>query len=75
MRDCFGGNTGSASIVAAGGLSPYTFLWNTGASTSQITNLIAGSYTVTISDNNGCPHPNYCCCWRSIFYYCKHSGN
>ena len=55
--DCFGGNTGSASIVAAGGLSPYTFLWNTGASSSQITNLIAGSYTVTISDNNGCPHP------------------
>jgi len=53
--DCFGGNNGTASVVAGGGISPYTFLWSTGASGSQITNLIAGTYTVTISDNNGCP--------------------
>lgn len=54
---CNGDNTGSASIVASGGISPYTFLWNTGAVGSQLNGVTAGTYTVTISDNNGCPYP------------------
>lgn len=53
---CFGGDDGSADIVAAGGTPPYTFLWNDGSSNTQLTNLSAGTYTVTITDNHGCTH-------------------
>lgn len=50
----FGGSNGAASVTPSGGTSPYTYLWNTGATTSGITGLIAGSYSVTITDFNGC---------------------
>ena len=53
---CNGGSDGSAGIVAGGGIAPYTFLWNDGSSGTQLTGLSAGSYSVTITDNNGCPH-------------------
>ena len=45
---------GTAAVVASGGMSPYTYLWNTGATTSNITLLIAGTYTVIVTDYNGC---------------------
>lgn len=51
---CNGGSNGVASITATGGTSPYTYLWNTGATTSSITGLLAGSYSVTITDANAC---------------------
>ncbi len=54
--NCFGANTGSASVNATGGTSPYTYFWNTapvqiGATAS---NLTAGTWTCTITDANGC---------------------
>lgn len=50
------GNTpdGTASAVPYGGIPPYTYLWNTGANTPQITGLAAGTYTATVTDANGC---------------------
>ncbi|HRJ37736.1 MAG TPA: hypothetical protein PK798_03040, partial [Flavobacteriales bacterium] len=56
---CYGGNTGTASAVPSGGNGPYTFNWvNSGGvtvgTTSTITGLIAGTYTVTITDANAC---------------------
>ncbi|MBL7922924.1 MAG: gliding motility-associated C-terminal domain-containing protein [Bacteroidia bacterium] len=53
---CNGGSDGSVSIVAAGGLTPYTFLWSDGSTGTQISNLAAGAYSITIYDNNGCSH-------------------
>jgi hypothetical protein len=51
---CNGGN-GSASIGVTGGTSPYTYTWSPNvSSTSTASNLSAGSYTVTITDNHGC---------------------
>ena len=49
---CFGGNNGSATATASGGQSPYTFLWNTGANTATISGLVAGNYSVTVTDAN-----------------------
>lgn len=52
---CNAGATGSATVAATGGVPPYTYLWQPGNSTSQtITGLTAGSYSVTVTDNNGC---------------------
>lgn len=51
---CFGGADGSAEATATGGSSEYAFLWNTGAETATAANLAAGTYTVTITDTEGC---------------------
>lgn len=47
-------SNGSATVSPSGGTAPYAYLWNTGATTASLTGLAAGSYSVTITDNNGC---------------------
>lgn len=57
---CFGGNDGSVTATASGGTAPYTFAWNptvtstTTGNTCTATNLIAGTYVVTVTDAAGC---------------------
>ncbi|TDO73284.1 putative secreted protein (Por secretion system target) [Flavobacterium chryseum] len=51
---CFGGSNGTATITASGGTSGYTYLWSNGATTASATGLIAGTYSVTITDANSC---------------------
>ncbi len=51
---CFGGNNGEATVLANGGVTPYLYNWSNGANTAHITGLIAGNYTVTVTDHNGC---------------------
>ncbi len=51
---CAGGNDGSAEVTLAGGVTPYTYSWITGQSTTKIDSLIAGSYLVNVQDANGC---------------------
>lgn len=51
---CFGMNDGVASVIPSGGVAPYNFLWNTGSSTSSISNIPAGNYSVVVIDGNGC---------------------
>ncbi len=50
---CPGGANGTANVAVSGGVTPYTYLWNTGATTPNITGLVAGLYTVTVTDNGG----------------------
>jgi hypothetical protein len=52
--DCVGDNDGSASATASGGTPPYTYSWSNGTIGPILTNLAAGSYTVTATDANGC---------------------
>lgn len=51
---CFGGSNGSATANASGGTPPFTYLWNTGATTSTITGLAPGVYYVTVTTSAGC---------------------
>jgi len=51
---CNGNCNGFAQSSATGGTSPYTYLWNTNDTNSQITNVCPGIYVVVITDNNGC---------------------
>ena len=51
---CAGDDNGTATATPSGGQAPYTFLWNNGAITQTIDMLAPGTYTVMITDANGC---------------------
>lgn len=51
---CHGENSGSLSLTALGGTPPYRVAWSTGATSNKITNLPAGEYSVTVTDQHGC---------------------
>jgi hypothetical protein len=51
---CNGGNDGSISLSVTAGHSPFTYQWSNGASTSDISNLHANAYTVTVTDSKSC---------------------
>ena len=47
---CNGANNGSATVTASGGTTPYTYLWNTGATGATLSGVVAGTYSVVITD-------------------------
>jgi hypothetical protein len=51
---CFGNNDGAISHNITGGKQPYKFQWSNGATSQNLTNLAAGTYTFVVSESNGC---------------------
>jgi len=49
-----GASDGTASVAVIGGTPAYTYLWNTGATTSSIDGLAPGVYSVVVTDAVGC---------------------
>ena len=45
---------GSVSVSVSGGTEPYEFLWSTGATTPSVDELNADTYSVEVTDANGC---------------------
>jgi gliding motility-associated-like protein len=45
---------GAITLNVAGGTAPYTFLWSNGAITQNLSNVLSGNYTVTVTDANNC---------------------
>ena len=56
--NCNGGSDGSINLSAVGGTGAYTYNWTRGGTavgnTANISNLIAGVYTVVVRDANNC---------------------
>ncbi len=50
----YGAANGAINITPAGGTPGYAYSWSNGSTSEDITNLASGTYTVTITDNNGC---------------------
>ncbi|KQO32772.1 hypothetical protein ASF10_20160 [Flavobacterium sp. Leaf82] len=57
---CYKGNDASIVLNVTGGNLPYSYLWNTGATTKDLNNLTAGNYEVAIT----CPD---CCVYKKRF--------
>ncbi|TRX35440.1 T9SS type A sorting domain-containing protein [Flavobacterium sp. ZT3R18] len=57
---CFQGNDGTINLDVKGGNLPYTYKWNTGATTKDVNQLKAGNYEVAIT----CPD---CCVYKKYF--------
>ena len=51
---CYNGNNGTVDLTPTGGTAPYTYLWSNGATTQDLNSLLAGPYSVVVSDSNGC---------------------
>jgi len=53
---CYGGSDGILDLTPSGGTGPYSYSWNTTPvhTTQDLNNLSAGTYQVTITDQNGC---------------------
>ncbi|MFN4911572.1 MAG: SprB repeat-containing protein, partial [Flavobacteriales bacterium] len=52
--NCYAQSTGAIDLSINGGTAPYSYLWNNSATSQDLTNLLAGAYTVTITDANNC---------------------
>ena len=50
---------GTATSVASGGMSPYSYHWSMGATTATANNLTSGNYYVTATDAQGCSSSSY----------------
>ena len=52
--NCGGINAGAISVTGQTGVAPYTYLWSNGQTGSTITGLSASTYSVTVTDSEGC---------------------
>lgn len=48
------GGMSSIQSISSGGTPPYTYNWNVGATSADLVELITGTYTLTVTDANGC---------------------
>jgi gliding motility-associated-like protein len=51
---CHDAQDGIITTATTGGTAPYSYLWSTQATTSGISGVKAGNYSVTVTDVNGC---------------------
>ncbi len=51
---CENATNGTVSVIASGGVGGFSYSWSTGNIGSSVSNLPVGTYSVTVTDNNGC---------------------
>ena len=52
--NCFGDSTGQVTVTVSGGAAPLSYAWSNNATTVSLSNVTAGTYTLTINDVNNC---------------------
>jgi hypothetical protein len=52
--DCENPAVNTLSAEVTGGSGTYSYLWGNGASTSSLSNVVDGTYSVTVTDENAC---------------------
>ena len=52
--DCNSASSGRVEALVTGGKQPFAYSWGDGQSTSSINELPAGTYGLTVTDDNGC---------------------
>ncbi len=53
---CFGGSDGALDLSVSGGSGSFSYLWSDGSTSEDLTSLAAGTYSVTVTDNNTCQY-------------------
>jgi len=53
-NNCYGDNNGTATATPSGGTGAYSYAWSNSSSMQVAINLIAGTYTLTVTDVNSC---------------------
>jgi hypothetical protein len=51
---CTGVADGAIDLTVTGGIGPFTYAWSNGATSQDVSGLLAGIYTVTVTDSGGC---------------------
>jgi hypothetical protein len=51
---CNGASNGAVTVNVTGGTAPLTYIWSNGATSVNLSNVVAGNYTLTVNDANGC---------------------
>ena len=51
---CNNGQDGFIDLTVSGSVPGYSYLWNNGNTTEDLSSLEAGTYTYTVTDQNGC---------------------
>ncbi len=54
MPICYGGCDGGITLDVTGGVTPYSYEWNTGTTERDLNTICAGDYEVVITDAKGC---------------------
>ncbi|MEZ4887529.1 MAG: GEVED domain-containing protein [Chitinophagales bacterium] len=54
VNSTYNGSTGSINLTVSGAIPPYSFSWNNGSTSKDLTGIAAGTYTVEVSDSDPC---------------------